>query len=90
MVSLAVTLPQLQLFLLVFLRTGAFLMSIPMLNGPSVPVIFRIGLALVTSLLMLPAVTARPAGRWQPMSFTLAVAAAGEVLIGSWPGSPSA
>jgi flagellar biosynthetic protein FliR len=81
MVSIAVPLPQLHLFFLVFLRTGAFLMSIPMLNGASVPVIFRIGLCLATSLLIFPLAAAGPL---PPDSgvIMLAVSAAGEVLIG--------
>jgi flagellar biosynthetic protein FliR len=81
MLSLAVTLTQLQLFFLVFLRTGAFLMAIPMLNGASVPVIFRIGLCLATSLLIFPLVAVGPL----PVAtdvITLTVSAAGEVLIG--------
>jgi flagellar biosynthetic protein FliR len=81
MLSLSVTLPQLELFFLVFLRTGAFLMAIPMLNGSSVPVIFRIGLCLATSLLVFPLV----AGGALPAAtdvVTLGVAAAGELLIG--------
>jgi flagellar biosynthetic protein FliR len=81
MASLSVSLPQLQLFFLVFLRTGAFLMAIPVLSGASVPVIFRIGLCLAGSLLIYPMVKLGPL----PVStdvFTLAVSAAGEVLLG--------
>jgi type III secretory pathway component EscT len=81
MLSLSVSLPQIQLFFLVFLRTGAFLMAIPMLSGASVPVIFRIGLCLAASLLIFPLVKLGPL----PVSsdvFTLAVSAAGEVLLG--------
>jgi len=81
MVSLTVSLSQIQLFFLVFLRTGAFLMAIPMLSGASVPVIFRIGLCLASSLLIFPLVKLGPL----PVSsdvFTLAVSAAGEVLLG--------
>lgn len=81
MVSLAVTLPQLQLFFLVFLRTGAFLMAIPMLNGASVPVIFRIGLCLVASLLIFPLVAVGPLTVPADV-VTLTVSAAGEVMIG--------
>lgn len=81
MASLTVSLPQLHLFLLVFLRTGAFLMSIPMFNAPSVPMIFRIGLALAASLLMMPALGLSPPAV-SPDVFTLAAAAAGEVLVG--------
>jgi flagellar biosynthetic protein FliR len=81
MVSLAVSLSQLQLFFLVCLRTGAFLTAIPMLNGASVPVVFRLGLCLAASLLIFPLVKLGPL----PLStdvFTLAVSAAGEILLG--------
>jgi flagellar biosynthetic protein FliR len=80
MVSLSVSLSQLQMFLLVFLRTGAFLMSIPMLNASSVPVLFRLALALAASLLLFPSL----ALGWPPPVdvLTLGVAAAGELLIG--------
>jgi flagellar biosynthetic protein FliR len=81
MLSLTVSLPQIQQFFLVFLRTGAFLMAIPVLSGTSVPVIFRIGLCLAISLLIFPLVKLGPL----PVSsdvFTLAVSAAGEVLLG--------
>jgi flagellar biosynthesis protein FliR len=81
MVSLAVTLPQLYLFFLVFLRTGAFMMSIPMLNGASVPAIFRIGLCLAMSLLIFPLAAAGPLPAESGV-ITLAVSAVGEVLIG--------
>ena len=81
MVSLAVSLPQIQLFFLVFLRAGAFLMAIPLLSGASVPVIFRIGLCLATSLLIFPLVKLGPLPASTDV-FTLAVSAAGEVLLG--------
>jgi flagellar biosynthetic protein FliR len=81
MLSIAVSMPQLQLFFLVFLRTGAFLMSIPMLNSPSVPVLFRIALNLAASLLIFPLLELTLPDRTADL-FTLAVAAGGEVLIG--------
>jgi flagellar biosynthesis protein FliR len=81
MVSLAVSMPQLQVFFLVFLRTGAFLMSIPMLNAPSVPVLFRLALTLAASLLIFPLLALGPPSEAADL-FTLAVAAGGEVLIG--------
>jgi flagellar biosynthetic protein FliR len=56
-------------------------MSIPMLNAPSVPMIFRIGLALAASLLMTPALGLTPPAV-SPDVFTLAAAATGEILIG--------
>lgn len=81
MVSLTVSLPQIQLFFLVFLRTGAFLMAIPVLSGTSVPVIFRIGLCLAASLLIFPLVKLGPLPVPTDV-FTLGVSAAGEVLLG--------
>lgn len=81
MVSLAVSMPQLQMFFLVFMRTGAFLMSIPMLNSPSVPALFRLALTLAASILIFP-LLALPAPAASADVFTLAVAAGGEVLIG--------
>jgi len=81
MVSLAVPMPQLQMFFLVFLRTGAFLMSLPMLNAPSVPVLFRLALTLAASLLIFPLLSLGSPAAASDL-FTLAVAAGGEVLIG--------
>jgi flagellar biosynthesis protein FliR len=81
MVSLAVSLPQLQLFFLVFLRTGAFLMSLPGLNAPSVPILFRVGLALCASFLLVPALGLQ-APPFLADGFSLGVAAAGEILLG--------
>jgi len=73
--------PQLQIFFLVFLRTGAFLMAIPLLNSSSVPVLFRLALTLAASLLIFPLLGVRlPSASADLLS--LSVAAAGEVLIG--------
>ncbi len=81
MVSFAVSLPELQLFFLVFLRTGAFLMSLPGLNAPSVPILFRVGLALSASLLLVPALGLQ-APPFLADGISLGVAAAGEILLG--------
>lgn len=81
MVSLAVSLPQLQLLFLVFLRTGAFLMTLPVLNSPSVPVLFRVGLAVSASLLLAPALAPLHLP-YLADGVSLGVAAAGEVLLG--------
>jgi flagellar biosynthesis protein FliR len=81
MVSLAVSMPQLQMYFLVFMRTGAFLMAIPMLNGSSVPVLFRLALTVAASLLLFPLLALHPQDAPAGL-FALAAAAAGEVLIG--------
>jgi flagellar biosynthesis protein FliR len=81
MVSIEVSLAHLQLFFLVFLRTGAFLMSLPVLNAPSVPVLFRIGFGCAASLLLVPALS-DAAPPVPADAFGLGVAAAGEILLG--------
>jgi flagellar biosynthetic protein FliR len=69
------------MFFLVFLRTGAFLMALPLVNSSSVPVFFRIGLTFVTSLLLFPVLDLGPLP-FLADAFSLAVAAAGEILLG--------
>jgi flagellar biosynthesis protein FliR len=81
MLSFGVSLLQLQMFFLVFLRTGAFLMALPLVNSPSVPVFFRIGLTFVVSLLLFPVLNLGPLP-FLADAFSLAVAAAGEILLG--------
>jgi flagellar biosynthetic protein FliR len=81
MMSISVSLTQLQMFLLVFIRTGAFLLSIPMLNASSVPLLFRIVLALAVSGLTFPVLKLAPL----PLAgdvLSLGVAATGELLLG--------
>jgi len=81
MLAFGVSLLQLQMFFLVFLRTGAFLMALPLVNAPSVPVFFRIGLTFVISLLLFPVLNLGPLP-FLADAFSLAVAAAGEILLG--------
>jgi flagellar biosynthetic protein FliR len=81
MLAFGVSLLQLQMFFLVFLRTGAFLMALPLVNAPSVPVFFRIGLTFAVSLLLFPVLNLGPLP-FLADAFSLAVAAAGEILLG--------
>jgi len=81
MLAFGVSLLQLQMFFLVFLRTGAFLAALPLVNSPSVPVLFRIGLTFVVSLLLFPVLNLGPLP-FLADAFSLAVAAAGEILLG--------
>lgn len=80
MLSISVSLAQLQLFLLVFLRAGAFLMSVPVLNAPSVPMLVRFGLSLAAAMLLFPLLGLAPAPAADV--FSLGAAAAGEILLG--------
>jgi flagellar biosynthesis protein FliR len=81
MLAFGVSLLQLQMFFLVFLRTGAFLMALPLVNSPSVPVFFRLGLTFVASLLLFPVLNLGPLP-FLADAFSLAIAAAGEILLG--------
>lgn len=54
MEKLTIALPQLELFLLVFVRTVALLVAIPFFDNRAVPVAFKAGLALAVSMLALP------------------------------------
>jgi len=81
MVSLNISLPQLQLFFLIFLRVGAILMSIPVFDSKSIPLFFKIALAFATSIILFPMLRVDPV----PMAtsvLALAVGATGEILIG--------
>ena len=81
MLSLNISLPQLQLFFLVFLRVGAILLSIPVFDSKSIPLFFKIALAFATSIILFPMLGVDPV----PMAtsvFALAVGVAGEILFG--------
>jgi len=81
MLALTIAYPQVQLFLLVFLRVAAILMSLPIFSGNNVPAMFKAGLALAVALALYPVVDlgGMPAmDSW--MALTLGVIS--EVLLG--------
>ena len=81
MISLSISLPQLQMFFLVFLRVGAILMTIPVFESRSIPQVFKLALAFATSLILFPLLELSPV----PVSgniIGLAIGAAGEILLG--------
>ncbi len=81
MISLSIPLPQLQLFFLVFLRVGAIMITIPVFESRSIPQVFKLSLAFTASLALFPLLGLKPV----PISIsviTLAIGAAGEILLG--------
>ena len=54
MISVAIPLPQLHMFFLIFMRVGAILMTMPILKSKSIPVLFKAGLALAASVVLFP------------------------------------
>jgi flagellar biosynthetic protein FliR len=56
MISLQISYPQVQLFLLVFLRVTAIVMSLPIFSGNNVPNMFKAGLSLAVALALFPVI----------------------------------
>lgn len=81
MVTLNVSLIQIQSFLLVFLRVGAILFSAPIFDTRGTPQLFKLGLVLSISFLLYPLLELDVAGFDAPvMMFALMVAS--EVAVG--------
>ena len=81
MVSVSIPIADLQVFFLIFLRVGAVLMSMPILKSKSIPVLFKMGLALAASILLFPLL--EPAAFAVPGHLSsYAVGAIGEILLG--------
>jgi len=81
MITLSISLPQLQMFFLVFLRVGAILMTIPVFESKSIPHLFKLALAFAVSLILFPMLDLNPV----PLTgsiVSLGVGAAGEILLG--------
>jgi len=81
MISLNISLPQLQMFFLVFLRIGAVLMAMPVFESRSIPHVFKLALAFASSVILIPILNLSPL----PVSTSLiglGVGAAGEIMLG--------
>lgn len=81
MLDIKIDLNQLELYLLVFFRTSAMLMVLPFFNSKNIPVIFKAGLAVSMSLLMLPLVDGLQVNLTESV-MALALKLLGEVAIG--------
>ena len=81
MISLSISLPQLQMFFLVFLRVGAILMTLPVFDSKSIPNLFKLALAFAVSLILFPVLDLNPVARTGSI-VTLGIGAAGEILLG--------
>jgi flagellar biosynthetic protein FliR len=81
MITLNVSLPQLQLFFLIFLRVGAILVAIPMFDNRSIPSVFKLALAFATSIILFPLLELNPVTVSTGL-VDLSIGAAGEILLG--------
>ncbi len=82
MVSFHIDPAQLQLLFLIFLRIGAMMLTLPVFDSRSIPVLFKVGLAAALGVLLLPLLNpALPP--LSELSLQFGLAAAAEVLIGA-------
>ena len=81
MISISIPLLQLQIFFLIFFRVAAILLSMPIINGNSIPVLFKFGLALSTSIVLFPLLDLKVFPVLTNLS-SFVVGAVGEILLG--------
>lgn len=81
MLSFQITLPQLQMFFLVFLRIASILVMLPVFSSKGIPSIFKIGLALSISIILVATLKLDPMPVMSHI-FPFAVEAIGEIMIG--------
>ena len=60
MATFNIDLAQFQMFLLVFIRVGAIMMSAPILGRRDIPFLFKAGLAMSVSIVLLPIINLEP------------------------------
>jgi flagellar biosynthetic protein FliR len=54
MTNFSISLPQLQMFFLVFLRVIAIVMTVPVFSSKSIPILFKLGLGFSMTILLVP------------------------------------
>lgn len=81
MLTLTISYPQIQLFLLVFLRVTTILMSLPIFSGDNVPAMFKAGLAIAVALVLFPVVDLTHVPEMDGWIF-LTMGVVSEVLLG--------
>lgn len=81
MISISIPLLQLQIFLLIFMRVGAILMTMPIFKSQSIPVLFKAGLALAVSVVLFPILKSENFPVFNGLA-PLAIGMIGEILLG--------
>ncbi|MBI4531944.1 MAG: flagellar type III secretion system protein FliR [Candidatus Latescibacteria bacterium] len=76
------TLEQFELFLLVLARTGAILVTVPVLGHRNIPSHVKIGLAMVTALVVFPIASIKPAADIPPHLVAYILVVAKELIMG--------
>lgn len=81
MISFSFSMPQLQLLFFIFLRVGAIVLTAPVFDSETIPVLFKAGLALAVSLLLMPLLNLESLS-YQPGLLPFMIGALSEVIMG--------
>ncbi len=81
MISFNYSMPQLQLLFFIFLRIGAIILTAPVFDSDTIPVLFKAGLAFGVSFLLMPLLNLE-AFPYQPGLLPFIVGALSEVIMG--------
>ncbi len=81
MISVQLSLPQVQMFFLVVVRIGAIVMTMPVFRSQSIPILFKLGLAFAISLALFSMLQLEPLPVFNHI-FPFAIGVIGELMIG--------
>jgi flagellar biosynthetic protein FliR len=81
MTTLSISLPQIQLFLFIFVRVSAMTLMVPVFDSRNIPTTFKIGLCFTITLVLYPIVKLEPVSP-APSLVPFVIGIAGEILIG--------
>ncbi len=82
MPAIHIDIEQIQIFILILLRISSIVIFLPVFDSKNIPVIFKVGLALGVTVLVMPLTHIRSAGYLNEIHLFLA-AAGGEILLGA-------
>lgn len=82
MAAISISLPQIQLFLFIFLRVTAMTLLVPVFDSRNIPAMFKIGLCFAVALVLYPIVHLEPPP-FSPSMVTLCIGISGEMIIGA-------
>jgi flagellar biosynthesis protein FliR len=81
MTALSISLPQIQLFLFIFLRVSAMTLTVPVFDSRNIPAAFKVGLCFTITLVLYPIVKLEPVA-FSASLIPLSIGVVCEILIG--------
>jgi flagellar biosynthetic protein FliR len=79
--ELNISLPQLQMFFLVFLRVTSIMMTVPLFESPNIPLLFKVGLSVTVSIILFPILKLNNTPFISEI-IPFAIGVAGEIILG--------